>query len=127
MQQSGIQQCLHQHWDSPAAIQIVHHELAEGTTYTTTLKTMQRMADKDLLERDESQRSHIYEARRSEAQTQGLIVSDLIDRAFSGSAARLAMRALSTRRASNEEIEEIRRLLDAIQPEASDVAKDGNK
>ncbi|RLE19810.1 MAG: BlaI/MecI/CopY family transcriptional regulator [Acidobacteria bacterium] len=98
----------------PTTVRAVHHELADGTAYTTTLKTMQRMAEKNLLERDESRRSHVYQAKRSEAQTQGVIVSDLIDRAFSGSAARLAMRALSTRRASSEEIEELRQLLDSI-------------
>lgn len=104
----------------PVTVRRVHRELAEGTAYTTTLKTMQRMAEKDLLERDESSRSHIYKARRTEAQTQGAIVSDLIDRAFSGSAARLAMRALSTRRASPEEIDEIRSLLETIRIESED-------
>ncbi|MCK5378687.1 MAG: BlaI/MecI/CopY family transcriptional regulator [Acidobacteria bacterium] len=103
----------------PATVRAVHRELADGTAYTTTLKTMQRMAEKNLLERDESRRSHVYRARSSEAQTQGAIVSDLIDRAFSGSAARLAMRALSTRRASPEEIDEIRRMLDVIREESS--------
>lgn len=102
----------------PATVRRVHRELAEGTAYTTTLKTMQRMAEKKFLERDESSRSHVYSARRTEAQTQGAIVSDLIDRAFSGSAARLAMRALSTRRASPEEIDEIRNLLEAIRIES---------
>ena len=102
----------------PATVRRVHRELAEDTAYTTTLKTMQRMADKGLLDRDESRRSHVYRARCSEAQTQGVIVSDLIDRAFSGSAARLAMRALSTRRASPEEIEEIGRLLEVIRVES---------
>ncbi|MEN8164303.1 MAG: BlaI/MecI/CopY family transcriptional regulator [Acidobacteriota bacterium] len=102
----------------PATVRQVHKELGEGTAYTTTLKTMQRMAEKELLERDESRRSHVYRARSSEAQTQGAILSDLIDRAFSGSAARLAMRALSTRRASPEEIEEIGRLLDTIRIES---------
>lgn len=105
----------------PATVRSVHRELADGTAYTTTLKTMQRMAEKDMLERDESNRSHVYSARRTEAQTQGVIVSDLIDRAFSGSAARLAMRALSTRRASPEELEEIRGLLEAIRTESDDV------
>lgn len=104
----------------PATVRCVHRELAEGTAYTTTLKTMQRMAEKGMLERDESMRSHVYSVRRSEAQTQGAIVSDLIDRAFSGSAAQLAMRALSTRRASPEELDEIRSLLDAIRIESED-------
>ncbi len=114
----------------PATVRAVHRELADGTAYTTTLKTMQRMAEKNLLERDESRRSHVYQARRSEAQTQGAIVSDLIDRAFSGSAARLAMRALSTRRASSEEIEELRQLLESIQeqngiPATPDLSSEG--
>lgn len=107
----------------PATVRQVHKELDEGTAYTTTLKTMQRMAEKKLLERDESRRSHVYRARSSEAQTQGAILSDLIDRAFSGSAARLAMRALSTRRASAEEIDEISRLLDTIREESGDSSE----
>ncbi|HEX7084952.1 MAG TPA: BlaI/MecI/CopY family transcriptional regulator [Vicinamibacterales bacterium] len=80
--------------------------------YTTVLKLMQIMTDKGLLVRDESDRSHVYRARYGEAETQGLLVSDLLERAFGGSAMQLVQRALSTRKATPEELAEIRRLLD---------------
>lgn len=82
------------------------------TGYTTVLKLLQIMAEKGLVSRDESQRAHVYEARRPREQTQKQIVGDVIDRVFAGSAAGLVMHALSSRHASEEEIVQIRKLLD---------------
>jgi len=79
--------------------------------YTTILKTMQVMAEKDLLTRDESERSHVYAAAVPEKSIKRRLVSDLLDRVFDGSAASLVLQALSTKRASPEDIRKIRKLL----------------
>lgn len=102
-------------WErGPATVRQVHDALAgdRATGYTTTLKLMQIMAEKGLVTRDESARTHVYEARVSRDRTQRQLVSDLIDRAFGGSAAALVLQALSAQPASDEELGEIRRLID---------------
>jgi predicted transcriptional regulator len=70
------------------------------------------MTDKGLVRRDESDRTHVYAASLSEEQTQRQLVGDLLDRAFGGSAMKLVMQALSTRKASAEDLAQIRALLD---------------
>lgn len=82
--------------------------------YTTVLKLLQIMTEKGLVRRDESQRAHLYEARRAREETQRQLLGDLVDRAFGGSAANLVMQALSGRRTSPEEVSRIRRLLDEL-------------
>ena len=83
--------------------------------YTTVLKLMQIMTDKGLVRRDESQRTHVYEPHASEEQTQRRLVRDLLERAFNGSAQKLVLQALSTKKASAEEIAQIRSLLDEME------------
>ena len=73
---------------------------------------MQIMAEKGLVRRDEKQRAHIYEASRPQAITQRQLAGDLLQRAFGGSAKSLVMGALSARKASRNELAEIRKLLD---------------
>ncbi|MEM7588137.1 MAG: BlaI/MecI/CopY family transcriptional regulator [Acidobacteriota bacterium] len=99
----------------PSTVREVQAELEkqEPTGYTTVLKLLQIMTDKQLVERDESQRAHVYQARHSEQTTQRRLIGDLLDRAFDGSAAKLVLQALSTRPTSREEMQEIRRILDA--------------
>ena len=65
----------------------------QPTGYTTALKQLQIMAVKKLVDRDESERSHVYRARLSEDATQRFLVGDLMQRAFGGSAERLVMQA----------------------------------
>src|SRR4051812_13430657 len=79
--------------------------------YTTVLKLLQIMTEKGLVVRDESERTHIYQAASTQDQTQRQLVSDLLDRAFDGSAAKLVLQALSSNTASPQELEEIRKLL----------------
>jgi BlaI family penicillinase repressor len=79
--------------------------------YTTVLKFMQIMAAKGLVERDETARAHVYKARVAREQTQRQLVGYLLDRAFGGSAAKLMMQALSGRKASTEEIAQMRQML----------------
>jgi predicted transcriptional regulator len=81
--------------------------------YTTILKLLQIMAEKGLVARDESARSHVYRAAISEDRTKRRLVSELVDRAFDGSAANLIMQALAARRVSPGELRQIRQLLDA--------------
>ena len=73
---------------------------------------LQVMHKKGLVRRDESQRSHVYRASKPAAQVQQGLVSDLIARAFAGSAADLAVRALSARTVSKEELARVRAFLD---------------
>lgn len=93
----------------PCTVRQVHEVLGGG--YTTTLKLLQIMAEKGLVLRDERERAHVYSATLKKEETQGVMVRDLMDRAFGGSAAQLVMRALSEGAASSEEIEAIREML----------------
>ena len=95
----------------PSTVREVAQAMGREGAYTTVLKQLQIMTDKRLVRRDESARTHVYEAVYSEDQTQKQIVTDLVDRVFDGSAAKLVMQALATRRASPGELREIRRLL----------------
>ena len=87
----------------------------KDTGYTTTLKILQKMTDKGLVKRDETNRTHIYEPVLRAEQTQRQLVRDLLHRAFSGSPGQLVVQALSEKKASPEELAEIRRLLDSIE------------
>ena len=97
----------------PSTVRHVFEALADEreTGYTTTLKLMQIMADKGLVTRDESARTHIYTAHASRDLTQRRLVTDLLNRAFGGSAAALVMQALSTHPLSAEELRDIEQLI----------------
>ena len=79
------------------------------TVYTTVLKLMQIMREKGLVERDSTSKAHVYRARASQAETQKSLVSDLLEKAFRGSALKLVQHVLETKPASAEELAEIRR------------------
>ena len=96
----------------PSTVREVAAALGRDGAYTTILKLLQIMADKRLVRRDESSRTHVYAAAFTEHQTQRQLVSDLLDRAFGGSASKLVLHALEARKATPEELAEIRRLLD---------------
>jgi predicted transcriptional regulator len=101
-------------WDrGPATVRQVHEALAEAreTGYTTTLKLMQIMAEKGLVTRDESSRTHVYESRLRRDETQRQLVTDLVDRAFGGSAAQLVLQALTAHSTSPAELQEIQQLI----------------
>ena len=95
----------------------VHERLSQERDmgYTTVLKLMQIMFDKGLVTRDDSQRSHVYKARQKEQTTQRMLVTDLLARAFGGSTEKLVMQALAAKKASKDELTEIRRLLDELE------------
>jgi BlaI family transcriptional regulator, penicillinase repressor len=98
----------------PSTVRTVHEQVGakRDIGYTTVLKLMQLMAEKGLVERDESERSHVYAAAVPEKKIKKHLVSEMMDRVFEGSAASLVMQALSSKKASKEEIEQIRELLD---------------
>ena len=98
--------------NGPSTVRQVVEALGRDTGYTTVLKLLQIMTEKGLVRRDERERTHVYESAHSEAQTQRKLVSDLLDRAFGGSAAKLVLQALSARTTSPKELDEIKRFLD---------------
>jgi len=105
-------------WErGPSTVREVHERLERerATGYTTVLKLLQIMTEKGLVQRDERARAHVYAARAPEEQTQGQLVRDLLDRAFGGSATKLVMHALSTRKTSREELARIREMLDRLE------------
>jgi BlaI family transcriptional regulator, penicillinase repressor len=98
----------------PATVRDVHHvlEAEKPTGYTTVLKLLQIMNVKGMVTRNEEERAHVYEARLPAENTKRQLVTDLVQRAFSGSASELMMHALSGKKTSRAEIDEIRRMLD---------------
>ena len=98
---------------TPCSVREVHEKLSrqKETAYTTVLKMMTIMADKGLLLRDESERTHRYAAVHPEPAVQKTMVKDLLQRAFSGSAAQLVQRALDVEAPSREELDELARLI----------------
>ena len=106
-------------WErGPSTVREVFETLPKqrATGYTTVLKFMQIMAAKGLVTRQEDQRAHIYQARISREQTQRQLLIHLAERAFGGSALRLAQQALaSAKQASPGDLAEIRRMLDEFE------------
>ena len=80
--------------------------------YTSVLKTIQIMTEKGLVQRTEAGKAHIYRATASQEDTQSQVLRDLTERLFSGSAAQLAMHALTLQPASSNELQEIRKLIE---------------
>ncbi|MDR3703455.1 MAG: BlaI/MecI/CopY family transcriptional regulator [Candidatus Sulfopaludibacter sp.] len=102
-------------WERGAStVRDVHEAIAQRkpTQYTTVLKMLQIMSEKRLVRRDEKQRAHIYEAAQPREWTQQQLAGHLLQRAFNGSAKGLLLGALSSRRASKQELAELRRFLD---------------
>lgn len=107
-------------WSEGAStVRFVHEQLSKKrkTGYTTTLKTMQIMAEKQLVMRDVSSRTHIYSANITESDTQKKVVSNIVDKVFRGSAMKLVMQALGNKKTSSKELQEIRNYLDELENE----------
>ncbi len=117
-------------WErGPSTVRQIH-DLVDGETgYSTTLKILQRMVEKGLVTRDESQRSHVYEAANEAETMQKNLVLELLKNAFGGKPGRLVIQALSEQKASAEELKEIRSLIDSMEQDASSSAprKKGTK
>lgn len=101
-------------WERGQATVREIHEILNArkpTVYTTVLKFMQIMHEKGLVERDDSSKAHVYRAKQTQDETQKNLVSDLLEKAFRGSALRLVQHVLETKPASAEELSEIRKLI----------------
>jgi predicted transcriptional regulator len=99
-------------WTSgPSTVRQIAAAMGREEGYTTILKLLQIMTEKRLVVRDESARTHIYQAAYTQDQTQRQLVTDLVDRVFGGSAAKLVLQALAATKSSPEELEEIQKLL----------------
>lgn len=117
---------LHVLWSrGPSTVREVLDSLNEKKDmgYTGVLKLLQIMTAKGTVRRDESQRAHIYEAFRPAEQTKRQLATDMLQRVFEGSASQLMMHALAGHSASREEIEEIRRILDAYKGDKDGKSK----
>ena len=101
----------------PATVRELHDALSQERPlgYTTVLKLLQIMTEKGLVQRTEVGRAHVYRPTVSQKETQSQLLRDLSERLFSGSAAQLAMHALSMEPANNEDLKEIQRLIDRKQ------------
>ncbi len=99
-----------------ASVREVHEELLQTKEagYTTTLKLMQIMHEKGLVKRDDSIKTHIYQAAVSKEKTQKHLLNKMIDTVFGGSPGELVMQALGNHKASAEELEEIQKILDNL-------------
>ncbi len=105
-------------WDKgEATVREVHEVLSNtrDTGYTTTLKTMQIMTVKKLLERDTAQRTHIYSPLIEKEKIQRKLLDKMKDGLFNGSASRLVMGALNDQSLSREELKELRNFLDKFE------------
>lgn len=110
---------LHVLWQrGPCTVREVHESLYrdEGAGYTTALKLLQVMHAKGLVERDDSQRAHVYRPVASKESTQNRFLSDIVQRVYEGSASQLVLQALGNHpRASREELAEIRAMLSRLE------------
>lgn len=99
----------------------VHNELTElkGTTYSTTVKMLSVMLDKKLVKRDESISPQMYRAAVGQKVTQKRMLGDLIEKVYDGSALSLVLQALSSGKASADELAEVRRMVDELEGKQS--------
>ncbi len=106
-------------WDrGPCTVREVHESLYanDGGGYTTALKMLQIMHAKNLVERDDSQRAHVYKAAVTKQRTQKRYLADMVQRVFNGSASQMVLHALGNHPpASREELKEIRLLLSKLE------------
>ena len=107
-------------WDKgPSTVRTVHEDLlkTKESGYTTTLKLMQIMFEKGLVTRDDSSKTHIYEAAVSREKTQKQFLNRMIDTLFAGSSADLVLQALGGHTASEAELEKIQELITLLKKE----------
>jgi predicted transcriptional regulator len=104
-------------WEKgPSTVRAVNDELlkAKDINYTTTLKLMQIMTDKGILKRDESQMKHIYHVAEEEQKTKDHLLDRFIDSVYQGSAGKLVMQLLGNKKASKDDLDSIRKMLDQM-------------
>ncbi|MGQ1909967.1 BlaI/MecI/CopY family transcriptional regulator [Marinifilum sp. RC60d5] len=101
----------------PSTVRFVNEKLKSGRDvgYTTTLKVMQIMTDKNMLQRDKKSRTHIYEAIVEESETKNQLIDKFISTLFHGSTSGMVLQALGNKKCSSEELDKIRELIDNIE------------
>jgi len=107
-------------WDrGPSTVREVHNALRQHrrTGYSTTLKMIQVMTEKELLIKDGDRRPQIYEPAMSESEAQEGFVDDMIQRVFGGAADRMILRAIKSRHVSADDLAEIKRLIERLEGE----------
>ena len=112
-------------WEKqPTTVRDVHETLnktrSTAVGYTTTLKMMQVMTEKGMLERDTSQKTHLYQTKISQEEAQQKLVDKLLDNVFGGSAMQLVMQALGNKKTSKKELKKIKNLITEIEKKEED-------
>ena len=105
-------------WDlGPSPVRAIHARLAQskGTNYSTTVKMLSVMLAKELVKRDERATPHVYRAALTRERAAKKILSEVIEKVYEGSAMSLVLQALANGKASREEIDEARKLLDEME------------
>ncbi len=107
-------------WESGAStVRFVNETINKRKTkeigYTTTLKMMQLMHQKNMLQRESSGRTHIYEAGVSEEATQKSMLNKMLETTFKGSAMKMVMQLLGNRETTSEEFSQIRNYLNELE------------
>jgi predicted transcriptional regulator len=105
-------------WDlGPSPVREIHRRLNadKGTNYSTTVKMLAVMLQKGLVKRDEDAQPHVYRPVLTRAKTGKRMLDDLIEKVYDGSAMSLVLQALTSRKATKEELDEVRRMLDQME------------
>lgn len=105
-------------WElGPSPVREIHRRLeaAKGTNYSTTVKMLAVMLQKGLVKRDETTQPHVYRPVLTRAKAGKRLLDDLIDKVYDGSTMSLVLQALSSRKATKDELDEIRRMLDQME------------
>jgi len=105
-------------WENgPSTVRFVNDELnrKKRVGYTTTLKIMQIMTDKNLVRRDEANRSHVYSVQIEKEETQNLLLDKFLTNTFGGSSMKLVMQALGNHKPSKDELEQIKKLINTLE------------
>lgn len=105
-------------WEhGPSTVRQVNDKLNEqrDVNYTSTLKLMQIMTDKGILQRDESQMKHIYHVAEEEQKTKSMLLDKFVDSVYQGSAGKLVMQLLGNKQASKEDLASIKEILDKLE------------
>ena len=107
-------------WElGPSPVREIHKKLEaeKGTNYSTTVKMLSVMLEKGLVKRDEEVSPHIYRATATREKTGKKMLTDLVEKVYAGSTMSLVLQALSSTKASREELDEVRKLLDQMESE----------
>lgn len=105
-------------WElGPSPVREVHKRLeaVKGTNYSTTVKMLSVMLEKGLVKRDEAASPHIYRTSATREKTSKRMLTDLVDKVYAGSTMSLVLQALSSTKATREELDEVRKLLDQME------------